>query len=183
MKRLTLLIALAAANMTAGAQTLLPARSEIGFTAKQMGVPVHGRFARYSAQIKFNPAKPEEATTTISIDLGSVAFGSPETEAEIAKADWFDVKRFSQAVFRSTTARPIGPGRLELVGDLTIKGATQQLTIPVDYSTTGEQSVAHGTFQLRRLDYGIGDRQWRDATLVANEVQVRFRFTLETVRK
>jgi len=183
MSRAILLFALAAAlPMMADAQTLLPARSEIGFSARQMGVSVDGRFTRYSAQVKFNPAKPEEATLTIAIELGSAVFGSPETEAEVAKPDWFDIKRFPQAVFRSTTARAIGPGRYEVVGDLAIKGATQHLKIPVNYATAGDESVASGSFQLNRLDYGIGDHQWRDTTLVANEVQVRFRFTFKSVK-
>lgn len=99
MKHAITLIVLAAAAAMTNAQTLLPAKSDIAFSARQMGVPVDGRFTRYSAQVRFHPAKVQQAAVTISIDLGGAAFGSRETEAEIAKSDWFDVTRFPQAIF------------------------------------------------------------------------------------
>lgn len=183
MKHAITLIVLAAAAAMTNAQTLLPAKSDIAFSARQMGVPVDGRFTRYSAQVRFHPAKVQQAAVTISIDLGGAAFGSRETEAEIAKSDWFDVTRFPQAIFRSTAVRATAPDRFDISVDLTIKGTTQQLTIPATWAGAGDEFVAAGSFQLKRLDYGIGDRQWRDVGLVANEVQVRFRLAFKGLTK
>ena len=84
-------------------QKLLPAQSEIAFTSKQMGVPVDGKFKKFDAQVAFDPKKPEVAKIGFTVDLGSASLGSSETEAELAKADWFNTKLFPQATFQSSS--------------------------------------------------------------------------------
>src|SRR5438046_1847489 len=75
-------------------QKLLPAQSDISFVSKQMGVPVEGKFKRFDAQLAFDPKKPEAAKIAMTIDLASVSLGTAETEAELAKPDWFATKQF-----------------------------------------------------------------------------------------
>ena len=84
LRPLALWLALAA-WMPAGAQTVLAEQSEVAFTTRQMGVPVEGRFKRWSAQIRFDPRQPQAAQVNFTIDTASLAFGAAETEAEAAK--------------------------------------------------------------------------------------------------
>lgn len=46
-------------------QVLVPAQSEIMFTSKQLGVPVDGRFKTFSAQVAFDPKKPEDRKSVV----------------------------------------------------------------------------------------------------------------------
>jgi len=165
----------------AAQQRLLPAQSEIAFTSRQMGVPVHGRFRMFEAQIEFDPKQPEAARIALRIDLASVSLGTAETEAELAKPGWFDTRRFPQASFTSTSVKSTGPGRFDVIGKLTLKGASRELTVPVTLLQAGPATTASGSFAIRRLDYRIGDGDWSDPSLVADEVLVKFRLVLAGV--
>ena len=176
---LALLGALAAPALAQ--QKLVPAQSEIAFTSKQMGVPVDGRFRKFDAQVAFDPKKPEAAKISFSIDLGSAVLGAPETEAELIKPEWFSTKLFPQATFASSTVKAAGPGRFEVAGKLTIKGASQDVVVPVALAQAGASTTANGMFVIKRLDFRIGDGDWKDTSMVANDVQVRFKLALTGV--
>jgi polyisoprenoid-binding protein YceI len=162
-------------------QKLVPAQSEIAFTSKQMGVPVDGKFKKFDAQVAFDPKQPQAAKIAFSIDIGSATLGSPETEAELVKPDWFNTKLFPQATFQSGAVKAAGPGRFEVAGKLVIKGASQDVTVPVAIAQAGANTVASGAFVIKRLDYKIGEGDWKDTSLVANDVQVKFKLTLTGV--
>ena len=177
----TLAVATGFAAPCSAQQKLLPAQSEIAFTSKQMGVPVDGKFKKFDAQVAFDPKKPEAAKIAFSIDIGSATLGSAETEAELVKPDWFNTKLFPQATFQSGTVKAAGPGKFEVAGKLVIKGASQDLTVPVVLAQAGASTIATGVFVIKRLDYKIGDGDWKDTSLVANDVQVKFKLTLTGV--
>jgi len=163
------------------AQQLQSAGSEIAFTSKQMGVPVDGRFRKFDAQVAFDPKKPEAARIGLTIDLASVQLGAAEVEAEVIKPDWFDTRKFPQANFQSTSVKAAGAGRYEVAGTLTIKGASQNVVVPVTLAQAGAATTASGSFTIRRLDFRIGDGDWKDTSMVANDVQVRFKLALAGV--
>ena len=174
------LLAVAAAPAFAQ-QKLVPAQSEIAFTSKQMGVPVDGRFKSFTAQVAFDPRKPDAAKIALSIDLGSASLGAPETEAELARPDWFSSKLFPQATFQSSAVKAAGPGKFEVAGKLTIKGASRDVVVPVALAQASGNTTASGVFVIKRLDFKIGDGDWNDPALVANDVQVKFKLTLTGV--
>ncbi|MBS0434922.1 MAG: YceI family protein, partial [Proteobacteria bacterium] len=155
--------------------------SEIAFTSKQMGVPVDGRFRKFDAKVVFDPKKPEAANIAFSVDLASVSLGVAETEAEIAKPDWFDTKKFPQAQFQSSSVKATGGGKYEVTGRLTIKGTAQNLVVPVTLTQSGGNTTAAGSFVLKRLAFRIGDGDWKDTSMVADDVQVRFKLALTGV--
>ncbi len=158
--------------------TLLPAQSEIVFTSHQMGVPVEGRFTRFDARIALDPRQPETGSVALHIDTGSATLGLPETDAELAKPGWFGSAKFPQATFQSGVLKRLGGGRFEVSGKLAIKGSVHDLVVPVLVTQAGGTSVASGRFTIKRLDYKIGDGEWADTSLVADDVQVRFKLAL-----
>ena len=159
---------------------LLPAQSEIVFISKQMGVPVDGRFKRFDAQLAFDPKAPAAGQVTVRIDLSSVEIGA-DAEAELAKPGWFDSARVPTATFQSTRIKPAGPGRLDVAGKLAIKGIAHDAVVPVTLTQAGGITTASGAFALKRLDYKIGDGEWGDTSLVADDVQVKFRLAFSGV--
>ena len=172
------LLATAAAYAAPACAQQLAAGSEIAFTSKQMGVPVDGKFRKFDAKVAFDPKKPERANIAFTIDLASVSLGAAETESEIAKPDWFDTKKFPQASFQSTAVKAVGTGKYEVAGKLTIKGAAQNVVVPVALAQSGGTTTATGGFTLKRLDFRIGDGDWKDTSMVANDVQVHFKLAL-----
>jgi polyisoprenoid-binding protein YceI len=59
-----------------------------------------------------------------------------------------------------------------------IKGAAQNIVVPVQLAQAGASGTATGQFVIKRLDFKIGEGEWNDTSLLANEVQVRFKLAL-----
>ena len=81
-------IALAGAVLSPAAfaqQKLVPAQSSVGFTIKQMGVPLQGQFKQFDANVQFDTAKPETSKIQFTVNTGSATMGSKETDAELPK--------------------------------------------------------------------------------------------------
>jgi polyisoprenoid-binding protein YceI len=161
----------------------VPAQSEISFVAKQMGVPLEGRFKKLDAQINFDPAKPDTSKIAFTIDTGSATVGSAESDAELPKASWFSVAKFPQATFQSTSIKALGGGKFDVAGKLTIKGSVRDVNVPVALTQSGATTVATGAFAIKRLAFKIGDGDWADTSMVADEVQVKFKLALTGVAK
>lgn len=168
----------------APAAKLMPG-SEIGFVSKQMGVPVSGKFTRFDAQIAFDPRKPETGKVGFTIDTGSATIGDPETDRELPKAPWFNATRFPQASFQSSSIKALGGGKFEVAGRLAIKGSSQDIVVPVALTQSGAPAAtattATGSFAIKRLAFKIGEGEWTDTSMVADEVQVRFKLALTGV--
>jgi polyisoprenoid-binding protein YceI len=157
---------------------LAAASSEIAFTTRQMGVPVEGKFGKFSAQITLDPKKPDTGSVAFTIDTGSARFGSAELDAEVPKPTWLNVPKFPQASFQSSAIKAAGPGRFEVAGKLSIKGQVRDITVPVQLTQTGPNSTASGAFTIKRLEFKVGEGEWTDTSMLANDVQVRFKLAL-----
>ena len=164
-------------------QTLVAAQSELGFVSKQMGVPVEGRFKKFDAHIAFDPAKPAAASIAFTVDTGSASIGAPESDAELPKASWFSVAKFPQATFQSTAVKALGAGKFQIAGKLTIKGTTKDVDFPVALTQAGGLTTVNGQFTLKRLVFKIGENEWADTSMVADDVQVKVKLTLNGVGK
>jgi polyisoprenoid-binding protein YceI len=143
-----------------------------------MGVPVEGKFARFGAQIALDPRKPETGTVSLTIDTASARLGSAELDAELPKATWLSAARFPQASFQSTALRATGPGRFEVAGRLTIKGTARDVVVPVQMAQAAGISTASGSFTIKRLEFKVGEAEWADTSMLANDIEIRFKFLL-----
>jgi polyisoprenoid-binding protein YceI len=184
---LTLLALSAAALSFSGSalaqQKLITAQSEIGFVTKQMGVPLDGHFKKFDAQINFDTAKPDAAKIAFTVDSGSATLGAPESDAELPKAAWFDVAKFPQATFQSTSVKALGGGKYQVSGKLSIKGNTKDIDVPVALTQANGVTTATGQFVLKRLTYKIGEGEWADTSMVADDVSVKFKLALSGMGK
>ena len=177
------LAGLSLSGLALAQQKLLPAQSELAFVSKQMGVPVEGHFKKFDAQIAFDPTKPEAAKIAFSIDTGSATLGVPESDAELPKANWFSVAKFPQASFQSSAVKALGGGKFQVAGKLTIKGNSKDLEFPVALTQAGGLTTASGQFLIKRLPFKIGENEWADTSMVADDVQVKFKVVLSGVNK
>lgn len=178
------MVALAVASPLAQAQQkLVAAQSEIVFVSKQMGVPVEGRFKKFDAQIAFDPAKPDASKIAFTVDIASATLGVPESDAELPKATWFNTAKFPQATFQSTAVKGLGGGKYEVSGKLAIKGSSRDVVVPVALTQSGATTTVTGTFPLKRLAFKIGENEWADTSMVADDVQVKFKLALTGVGK
>ena len=170
-----LLMATAAAAQPVAPARLVPAQSEVTFQVRQSGVPIDGRFRKFDAQLALDPKAPQTGTVTITVDTGSASVGFPESDAELPRAPWFNTAKYPRAVFQSNAIKALGGGRFQAAGKLDLKGNAHDLVVPVTIVQSGALSTATGEFVVKRLDYKIGENEWTDLSLVANDVRVRFK--------
>lgn len=156
-----------------------PDRSSITFVSRQMNVPVEGTFRKFDARIRFDPARPETGNAQIDIDLSGIDAGSEEANDEARGKQWFNVLEFPKASFSSSSVRPLGNGRFEASGRMTLKGKTLKTRATFTFKQENGTLSLDGAFPLKRLDYAIGSGIWGDTSIVADEVQVRFHFVLK----
>lgn len=176
--------ALSVLSLTATAwadQSLQADQSEIKFTFKQLGVPVTGQFKAFDAQIKLDPKELATSSVNVKVDTGSATIGVPDTEAELAKPLWFNTAQFPQATFTSSSIKALGDGKYEAQGTLDIKGVSAPVTVPVSLQQSNGTTVATGEIPLQRLNFKIGEGEWSDTSIVANDVKVTFKLAIEGV--
>jgi len=151
------------------------AHSSVAAVFKQMEVPVESNFKRFTAQIDYDAAHPDKASARVDIDTASFDIGTPEYNKEIAKKEWFNSAQFPKASFVSTAIKPAGVGKLNVAGKLTIKGRTQDVSFPLSVKPNGGKQVFEGQLPIRRLAFNIGEGEWKDTGIVADEVVIKFR--------
>lgn len=151
------------------------ARSSVSAVFRQMNVPVEGRFKRFSAQIDYSSARPEAAKASMEIDIPSFDLGDAEFNKEAQKKEWFNGVQFPKASFVSSALKPSAGGKLDVTGRLTIKGRTADVSFPLVVKQEGSAQVFEGTLPIRRLAFNIGEGEWKDTSMVADEVLIKFR--------
>ena len=105
----------------------------------------------------------------MSVDIGSAEFND-----ELSGKLWFNSKVYPTAKFVSTGLKSVGPGRYEATGNLTIKGKTQKILVPIVASIQGGSAILDGVLAIKRSDFSIGEGEWADFDTVANEVKIKF---------
>lgn len=146
--------------------------------ARAMGAPIEGTFDRMTAAVRFDPRRIGESHATVEIDMNSFSSANADIEREIKKKKWFDVETHPSAHFETTSFRALGDGRYEAVGQLTVKGVTRDLTVPFNLSPgppgdLSDSASVSAEFSINRTDFNIGEGEWTDTNLVADEVVVR----------
>ena len=176
-----LLLACALASAVAGAAVLKtdPAKSSVTVTFKQMGVPVEAKFKQFSAQIDYDAARPATSKASVEIQTASFDLGDAEYNKEVAKKEWFNVAQFPKASFVSTAIAAAGAGKLDVSGKLTIKGRSADVRFPLTVKTEGGKQVFEGQLPIKRLAFNIGEGEWKDTSMVADEVVIKFRIAAQ----
>ena len=173
------LITLLGLSLAASAAMLKtdPAKSRVAIVFKQMNVPVEANFKKFNIAIDYNPATPDASKAQVDIDTASLDVGDAEMNAEVAKKDWFNSAQFPKASFVSSGIKASGPGKLNVTGKLTIKGKTSDVSFPLTVKTEAGKQVFEGALPIKRLAYNIGDGEWKDTSMVADDVTIKFRVT------
>ena len=150
------------------------AKSSVSAVFKQMNVPVEAKFKKFNVQLDYNDAKPEASKANVEIDIGSFDLGDPQYNQEVLKKEWFNAAQFPKASFVSSTIKPGAGGKLEVSGKLTIKGKTTDISFPLSVKKDGANQIFDGSLPIKRLRYNIGEGEWQDTSMVADEVVIKF---------
>jgi polyisoprenoid-binding protein YceI len=143
--------------------TIDPGHSSGQFTVRHMVVAnVRGEFDGPTGTITFDPTDLKTLKIDASFDTKSVNTRNADRDKDLRSDLFFDVAKYPKMTFRSQRAEPAGPGHLKVIGELTIRGITKEVTLDVEGPTTeikdiwGERRLgATATTTIDRRQFGL----------------------------
>lgn len=170
-----------ASATSASTWTIDPSHSAVEFAVKHMMITtVKGRFSGVTGKLELDEQDVTRSRVDVSIDTVSIDTRDEKRDAHLRSADFFDVENHPRMTFVSRAIERVGDDRLELTGDLTIRGTTREITLNVEDLGRGkdpwggDRAAFSATGRLDRLDYGL---KWNQAletggVLVSNDVRI-----------
>jgi polyisoprenoid-binding protein YceI len=170
-----------AAPAAGGHFVLDPAKSSLQFTFLQAGAQNTGRFPRFTVALDFPGADPAGGRLEVTVDVTALDTGDKERDETLRSEELFAVAKFPQAHFSASQIVRTATG-FEADGKLTIRGVTRDARVPFTFRQVTEGGAAAGYLAgktvLRRLDFGVGQGEWKATDQAGNDVTVSFSLRL-----
>jgi polyisoprenoid-binding protein YceI len=158
-----------------------PAKSSLEFAFDQAGAQNKGKFTRFALSFDFSPENLAAGRLDVTVEMGSADTGDKERDDTLRGEELFAVAKFPQAHYTATqlTKTPTG---YEAVGKLTLRGVTRDVRVPFTFRTATENGTSVGYMSgkttVRRLDFGVGQGDWKATDQLGNDVGVSFALRL-----
>jgi polyisoprenoid-binding protein YceI len=159
--------------------SMQPKESKLTFVGEQAGAQFEGAFDKFSADIRFDPKDLAGSRFDVKIDTASVNTKDSERDETLRGADLFDVKRFASAHYVADKFTDKGGNKYSATGKLTMRDVTKDVPIEFTFESKDGGAWLKGTAKIKRLDFGVGQGEWKDTSTVGNDVQVRFALRLK----
>lgn len=138
------------------------AHSEAEFQVRHLITKVRGRFSDFEGTILFDEEQPTRSAVAITIPAASVDTNVADRDAHLRSEDFFFVEKYPQITFVSAgITKADSPDAYEVTGDLTIRGVTRRITLPVTFlgkakDPWGNEKIGFETaITINRKDYGL----------------------------
>ncbi len=167
--------------MTTSNWSVDPAHSGINFSVRHMVVSkVRGRFGKYNVTLELDDQDLTKSAVTATIDAASIDTGSTARDEHLRSADFFDVQRFPELRFQSKRIEKTDDEHYRMVGDLTIRDVTRELSLEVEYGGRAKDPWGNERIgfvakaALERKDFGLGWNQLLETggVLVGDRVEL-----------
>jgi polyisoprenoid-binding protein YceI len=172
-----------------GPWTVDPAHSAVGAVAQHLGISsVHGRFTEFAAAVEVAPDDVTKSRVEAVIRAASIDTGNAVRDAHLRSADFLDVERYPEIVYRSAGLTPAGPDRWTVHGELTMRGVARPVELDLAYLGTGSdpwggtRAAFRATTQLRREDFAMNYNQVVQAGIAAIGTTLRVELDVQAVQ-
>jgi len=160
--------------------TIDKTHSEVAFQVRHLLTKVRGRFTEFAGTLLFDQEHPEHSSASLTIDASSVDTGTPDRDAHLRSDDFFSAGTHTTLTFTSSRVVKTGDDTYDVVGSLTIRGVTKEITLPVTYLGTAKDPWGNSragfetNVTINRKDFGL---TWNAALetggfLVGDEVRI-----------
>lgn len=153
-----------------------PAHTQVAFSIERFGFTyILGRFDTVEGAVTLDQANPQNSSVTATIQTASVSSGNATRDEHLRSPRWLDATQFPTMAFRSTSVRRTGDQSAEVIGDLTLHGATHPVTLTVSLNQIGRNPANGGqaagfsaTGTLSRAQFGMNTAP----QLIGDEVRI-----------
>jgi polyisoprenoid-binding protein YceI len=168
----------AAAAPQAGTWHLDGPHSAAQFSVRHLGIStVRGTFTKVSGEVNYSPSDVSKSSLSVTIDASSADTRVEMRDKDIRSEHFLDVAKYPTITFKSKSIQEVGPGKLKIVGDLTIHGVTKEVTLDVDGPSApiknpmgpGQRMGASAATKINRQDFGMTNM----SGMVGDEVNIQ----------
>jgi polyisoprenoid-binding protein YceI len=169
------------------------AHSEVGFKARHFFTPVTGTFHDFEVSLAFDPENPENSAVEARIAVASVDTGNERRDGHLQSDDFFDAAVYPDMTFRSTSVRRVSDTEFVATGELTIKGTTVEIELPITLlgimdmpenmrERFGSQVASfQAGLTADRRDFDVGVGSWAETVIVGADIEISI--TIEAGRQ
>jgi polyisoprenoid-binding protein YceI len=139
------------------------AHSGVHFSIRHLVSKVRGRFAKLSGTLHVDEGDLTRSTAEAIIDVASIDTGTAQRDTHLRSPDFFDVERFPEIRFRSARVEKVGDDRYRVVGQLTIRDVTREVSLDVEHGGRAKDPWGNERLgfiaktSIDRKDFGL---QW-----------------------
>jgi len=162
------------------------AHSEVNFKVTHFFTPVNGSFRDFQVNFAFDKDHPENSSVEARIAVASVSTGNERRDTHLRSDDWFEAEKYPYMTFKSTAVRKVAESEYVASGDLTIKGVTRQIELPIHVlgvqmipeqmapmmGGIKEAASFHATATIDRAEFGVGVGSWAGTMVVGGDVEI-----------
>jgi polyisoprenoid-binding protein YceI len=154
------------------------AQSQLEFTGVQAGADFKGVFHKFTAVVQFAPDALATSQLDVQIDMSSEDSKDKDRDQTIKGGDVFDVAHNPSAHYITKSITKTASG-YTAVGALTLRGVTKEVPIDFQFTQAGTGAKLEGSAKLKRLDFGVGQGEWKSTEMVSDAVKVSFSLLLK----
>jgi polyisoprenoid-binding protein YceI len=164
--------------------------SHIQFAVRHMMIStVRGSFEKFSGTVEFDENEPNKTFVAIEIDANSINTRDERRDGHLKSPDFFDAATYPTLTFKSTRVEKTGPRQGKLIGNLTIKNVTREVSLDVEYAGQAKSpwgtisAGARATGKINRKDWGLNWNQALETGGVLVGDEVKLELELELVKQ
>ncbi|WP_127075714.1 YceI family protein [Rhodomicrobium lacus] len=146
---------------------------DVAFVAGAGGFSAEGSVKDYKSVVRFNPEAPEQALIELTLNMRSTTTGFRAADEVALSEEFLDVERHPTAKLIAKGAKPVGDGKYVVDAELTLKGVTKTVKLPLVVQIKEGAPVLKGSAPVNRLEFGVGKETYRGYAL-DKEVQLAF---------
>ena len=165
-----------AADATAAATryTQAAGTGTLDFSFVQAGAESRGAFRLFATELTWDAANPTAGTLKVTVQVASLDTQDKDRDEALRGAELFDTKTHPTAQYVATSFVKRAHGGVEAVGKLTLRGVTRDLRVPLVIKPTANGVEISGDVALKRLDFGIGQGEWKSTEWVGDDVKLHY---------
>jgi polyisoprenoid-binding protein YceI len=173
-----ILLSAVAAAAGVASYTADPQQSRLEFVGVQAGAEFKGVFHKFTASVDFAPDALASSRIDVQIDLNSVDSLDKDRDTTIRGKDVFDVAHNPTAHYLTKTITKTASG-FSAVGALTLRGVTKDVPIDFQFVPGAAGAKLSGSAKLNRLDFGVGQGEWKSTDTIGDAVKINFSLVLK----
>ena len=183
----TALLALSINAQTAKEWNLDKSHASVRFSIDHFFTGVTGKFKKFDGTFNFDPANLKGSSASFTIDVTSVDTDDEDRDSHLQSEEVFNAAAHPSIEFKSTSIEKKGENKYVVNGNLTMRGTTQKVALPMTVKGVIDNPWKEGSVimgiemetKLDRTDYGVGIGSWAATSIVGDEVEIEISMELD----